>query len=297
MKKTFLTLTMGMALATSMVMTSCGEKKQSAEQAEASGEKTEAAAGKAKAQKPADLKVYKSSDLQAQMANEAANVGFDESVISTVDAMMENNKAVKAVYFDHKINMIGTASFKNCPNLEAVYFDEAVDVIGDEAFMGCTSLKEVKVTTSTLGLNAFDGCTSLEKVLLDQQGWKIRDNALANCPALKTIIIPMTIDAIEEDAFKGSAGIEELAIPYNFKDRMYTFCSASKNIKKIYILTPALYQFPTTAAAKAFNKAQCEAYVPDALIKDFQGDETWSGFAAIKPLSESGYFNADSTIK
>ena len=132
---------------------------------------------------------------------------------------------------------------------------------------------------------------------MDDRGWKIREGALAKCPNLKTVIIPMTIDEIEEGAFAGSTGIENLAIPYNFKDRMYTFCADAKGIKNIYILTPALYQFPTTVAAKAFNKAQCTAYVPDAIIKDFQGDATWTGFAAIKPLSESGYFNADCTIK
>lgn len=296
MKKTFLTLTMSVALAASLALTSCGgEKKQGTEKgAEAAGEQTEA---KAKTEKPADLKVYKSSDLMEGMANEAANVGFDNSVLSTLDNMMAGNTAVEALYFDHEINMIGTASFKNCTNLKAIHADEMIQVIGDEAFMGCTSLKEVKVTTATLGLHTFDGCTSLEKVLLDDQGWKIRYGALANCPNLKTIIMPMTIDEIEEGAFEKSSGIEELSIPYNFKDRIYTFTAASKGVKKIFILTPALYPFPTTAAAKAFNKAQCEAYVPDALVKEFEADATWAGFAAFKPLSESGYFNADCTIK
>lgn len=293
-KNTFMTLTMGMALA-AFTMTSCGEKK--AEQTEqGEGAQTEQTTKKV-AEKPADLKVYKSTDIQTQMANDAKNVGFDKSVLSTLDNMMEGNKSVEALYFDHKMNMIGTASFKNCTNLKEVHFDEVVDVIGDEAFAGCTSLKEFSASTSTYGLDAFKGCTSLTTVKMDDTGWKIREGALAECTSLKTVIIPMTIDAIEENVFNGSKAIEELTIPYNYKDRMYTFCSDAKGIKKIFVLTPALYQFPTTVAAKAFNKSQCTAYVPDALINDFKNDATWNGFADIKPLSESGYFNANCTIK
>lgn len=280
-----------------LVMTSCGGDKKAASKAEtAEGAQTEAAAKKV-SEKPSDLKVYKSSDIEAKMANTAAHVGFDASVLSTIENMMEENASLEGLWFDHKMNMIGTGSFRGCKNLKEVHFDDVVEVVGDEAFAGCTSLKEFKATTSTLGLDAFKGCSSLEKVLLDDHAWKIREGALANCSSLKTVIIPLTIDAIEEGAFNGSNAIEELAISYNFKEAMYKFCAGAKGIKSIYILTPALYQFPETAAAKAFNKAQCTAYVPDALIKDFQGDATWSGFAAIKPLSESGYYNADCTIK
>ena len=293
MKKTFMTLTMGMALVAGMTLTSCGEKKTNAnEQTTTEQEATEQSA----TPKPADLKTYKASELTAAKENSAANVGFAADVQSTPENLMEDNQALKALYFENELGMIGTASFKGCTHLESIHADKLIMVVGDEAFMGCTSLKECTIKTNTYGLNAFDGCTSLEKVIM-KEGWTIRDNALANCPALKTVIVPMTIEKIEEAAFANTANIEELAIPYNYKDRMYTLTSASKNLKKIFILTPAAYKFPTTASAKALNKAQCEAYVPDALVKDFQADETWAGFAAIKPLSESGYFDAQSNIK
>ncbi|MCQ2222550.1 MAG: leucine-rich repeat domain-containing protein [Bacteroidaceae bacterium] len=292
MKKTFLTLSMGIALVAGMTLTSCGgEQKKSAEQ-------TEAAEGEvqAKTELPADLKVYTEADLAAAKAGTDANVGFGKNVLSTLDGMMEGNTAVKALYFDHEINMIGTASFKNCTSLEAVYADNMIQVVGDEAFMGCTSLKEFKTSTPTYGLNAFDGCTSLETIVM-KDGWKIREKGLGNCTALKTVILPMTIEDIEEGAFAGSNAIENLAVPYNFKDRMYTFVEGAKGIKNIYVLTPAYYSFPTTKAAKAFNKSQCTAYVPDAQVEDFKKDPNWAAFAAIKPLSESGYYNADCTIK
>lgn len=293
MKKTFLTLMMGAAL-----LASCGGEKKSTGNAETTeGNTTENTTAKPATEKPADLHTYKSSEITAKMNNEFKNVGFDASVLSTLDNMMEGNNSVEALYFDHKINMIGTASFKNCANLKNVYFDDVVEVIGDEAFAGCKSLEAITASTSTYGLNAFDGCSSLKLAKMDDRGWKIREGALANCPALKTVIIPMTIDAIEEGAFKGSTGIEELTVPYNFKDRMYTFCADAKGVKKLFILTPAWYSFPTTAAAKAFNKKQCEVYVPDAQMEDFKKDPSWADFAAIKKLSESGYFNADCTIK
>ena len=293
MKKTFMTLTMGMALVAGMTLTSCGEKKTAnAEQTATEQETTETAS----TPKPADLKTFKASTLGDAQASTAANVGFAADVQSTPENLMENNTSLKALYFENELGMIGTASFKGCTSLENIYADQLIMVVGDEAFMGCTSLKECTIRTNTYGLNAFDGCSSLEKVIM-KDGWTIRDNALANCPALKTVIVPMTIEKIEEKAFENTANIEELAIPYNYKDRMYTLASASKNLKKVFILTPAAYKFPTTASAKALNKSQCEAYVPNALVKDFQADETWAGFAAIKPLSESGYFDAQCNIK
>lgn len=292
MKKTFLTLMMGSAL----VLTSCGGEQKKSENAEAKGaEQTEAAAPK-KAEKPADLKIYKSSEIGTGMANDAKNVGFDASVLSTLDNMMEGNTNVEALYFDHKMNMIGTGSFKNCTNLKAIYADDIIEVVGDEAFAGCTSLKEVSVTTSTYGLDAFKG-SGIETAKMDDRGWKIRSGALADCKNLKTIIMPLTIDDIEDGAFTGSNAIENLSIPYNFKDRIFTFVAEAKGIKNIYVLTPAYYSFPTTAAAKSFNKSQCTAYVPDAQIEDFKKDPNWAAFAAIKPLSESGYYNADCTTK
>lgn len=292
MKKTFITLTMGIAM--SAMLISCGEKKAAAtEQTEETTEQT----AKKVTPKPADLKVYKSSDLTAAKTGTAVNVGFDNSVMSTTDNMMEGNTSVEALYFDHKLNMIGTASFKGCTSLKEVHFDDVCNVIGDEAFAGCTSLKEFQCSTSTYGLDAFNGCTSLEKVMMDDTGWKIRQGALANCTSLKTIILPMTIEDIEDGAFEGSNAIEELAIPINFKDAMYKHCAGAKGIKKVYILTPFFYNFPIAASAKAFNKAQCVAYVPDAQIDQFKADAEWSKFADIKPLSESGYFTAECSIK
>lgn len=279
----------------SAMLASCGgEKKAAATDQE---ETTEAEAGKKACPKPADLVTLKSSDLGGAKTCTDAHIGFDKSVVSTTDNMMEGNTTVEEVYFDHKMNMIGTASFKGCTNLKKVCFDDICNVIGDEAFAGCTSLKEFKCSTSTYGLDAFNGCTSLEKVAMDDTGWKIREGALANCTSLKTVIIPMTIEDIEEGAFKGSSAIEELAIPVNFKDRIFNFVADAKGIKKVFILTPFFYPYPTTSGAKAFNKAQCVAYVPDAQVDQFKADASWSEFADIQPLSKSGYFNADATIK
>lgn len=294
MKKSFIALSMGVVLSAGLLV-SCGEKKAAA--ADQQEETTEAEAGKKVYEKPADLVTLKSSDLGGAKTSTAAHIGFDASVLSTIDNMMEGNTAVEEVYFDHKMNMIGTASFKDCTNLQKVCFDDVVNVIGDEAFAGCTSLKEFCASTSTYGLSAFNGCTSLVSVKMDDTGWKIREGALANCPSLKTVIIPMTIEDIEDGAFTGSTAIEELAIPVNFKDAMFKHTADAKGIKKIFILTPFFYPFPTAASAKAFNKAQCTAYVPDAQLDQFKADASWSEFADILPLSKSDYFNADCTIK
>lgn len=301
MKKNFMKgLAMGVMACAVLGLTSCGEEKKNAEQ---QGEEQQAAAQtetadpnkREEVKKPADLVQCTTDNNVAQYKNTAANlgVGFDP-----VDEFVKGNKEVKNVYFTKEIGNVGVSSFQNCTNLENIYSDAKIWVINDYAFAGCTGIKTLDLTIHTIGEHSFEGCTSLTSVkLADLPQMDIREKAFAGCKNLKTLLLGMEEDQIKENAFEGCTGLEEVAIPYNRKDNMYAIVSASKNIQKLYVLTPAFYPYPAKTAAKAFNKAQCEVYVPDALMDDFKQDPNWTAFKALKPLSESGYYTADSKLK
>lgn len=306
MKKTFLTLAMGMALTTGMVMTSCGgEKKTEGEQTteEAAGE--EKAEAKKALELPADCKVYDTNTMAAGKENTSANVAIDKKTGFISDGAFEGNAAIETLYFDHQIEMTGVAGFKDCKNLKEVKADSPIRFVSDNCFEGCTSLKEFDVETHSIGISGFEGCTSLEKVNIhrgfgvDGKGIDpyLFSRAFANCTALKTVIVPLTLDKFEDDVFEGCTAIEELALPYNFNKQIIKSTAKAKGIKKLFVLSIMPFGFPNTDAGKAFNKAQCTAYVPDALINDFKNDASWADFAAIKPLSESGYYDAEGNIK
>jgi len=294
MKKTFLTLSMGLAL----VMTSCGgDKKAATAEGQEAEAKTEAEVKDPNArkpiEKPADLTMLK--DVAPAMQLNAKNVGLSTE---PCDEMMPGNKTIENLYLFGEIGMVGSGSFTGCTNLKNIYTDNLVMVFGDNSFEKCTSLTELDVNTYTIGESAFAGCTSLTKVkLANMPQMDIRSKAFAGCTALKTFLVGLEEDQIKEDAFEGCTALEEVAVPYNRKDNIYAIVASSKNIKKLYILTPAFYPYPSKTAAKAFNKAQCDVYVPDALIDDFKMDPNWTAFQSLKPLSESGYYDAKGELK
>lgn len=290
----------------------CGGEKKSGDEAEdedgkaateqtgsaqsgAKGSAGSAQTSKKAVQKPADLHMVADNEIAPGMQLNFANVGISSN---PAGEMLKNNKKLENLYFTKKIGMIETSAFQGCTNLKNVYADSEVTVFGDYSFQGCTSLKTLDVTTYTIGEHAFEGCTSLQMVkLANLPQMDIRTKAFAGCTSLKTVLLGLEEDKIVEDAFQGCTALEEVAVPYNRKENMYAIISASKNVKKLFILTPAYYAYPAKTAAKAFNKAQCEVYVPDALLNDFKKNSAWAEFKDIKPLSASGYYDAKGELK
>ena len=298
MKKNFMkSLTLGVMACVAFTMTSCGEKKtvtESETTAEQTEEQVDPNARKA-IEKPADLLMLKDDAVGPNMAISAANIGLSTEPAAE---MAKGNKSIENVYFFGKIGMINESAFAGCTNLKGIYSDNEILVFGDNSFQGCTSLTSLDANTYTIGEQAFEGCTALQTVkLANMPQMDIRSKAFAGCTSLKTVLLGLEEDQIKEDAFAGCSAIEEVAVPYNRKDNMYAILSDCKNIKKLFILTPAFYPYPAKSAAKAFNKAQCEVYIPDALIDEFKMDANWTAFKAIKPLSESGYYTAKCDLK
>lgn len=287
-------LALGVMACAAFTLVSCGGEKK----AEAEGESAAGAAGTKKEvkdpnarkpiEKPADLVMLK--EVAPAMQLTAKNIGLSTE---PCEEMASGNKSIENVYFFGQIGMIGNSAFQGCTNLKNIYSDNLIMVFGDDSFKGCTSITELDANTYTIGERAFQGCTSLQKVkLANMPQMDIRSKAFAGCTSLKTLLLGLEEDQIKEDAFEGCTALEEVAVPYNRKDNMYALISASKNVKKLYILTPDFYSYPTKAAAKAFNKAQCELYVPDELVDKFKQNSAWAAFKEIKPLSASGYYNA-----
>lgn len=299
MKKNFMkSLTFGVMACAALSMMSCGGEKKATAEGEAA-ESTEAQAevkdpnARKAIEKPADLLTLK--EVGPAMEIKAANVGL---ATDPCEEMATGNKTIENLYFLGERGMVGSSAFKGCTNLKNIYSEDLIMVFGDNSFEGCTGLTELDVNTYTIGESAFAGCTGLQKVkLANMPQMDIRSKAFAGCTSLKTLLVGLEEDQIKEDAFAGCTALEEVAVPYNRKDNMYALISASSKVNKLYILTPAFYPFPSKAAAKVFNKAQCEVYIPDALMDDFKMDPNWTAFKAMKPLSESGYYDAKGELK
>ena len=132
---------------------------------------------------------------------------------------------LESVELPGTLKELGTGAFENCTSLERIVFPDELEVIPERAFAGCTSLKEIVIPASVkkISESAFLGCTSLEKIVFEtadvieideeteeekvtgQQGLvEIMAGAFADCPALKEVVLPETVETIGSLAFNNS---------------------------------------------------------------------------------------------
>ncbi|OAV71486.1 hypothetical protein Barb4_00641 [Bacteroidales bacterium Barb4] len=112
------------------------------------------------------------------------------------------------------VKTMSEEAFQNCSELISVVFsNSSLKDIPKAAFRNAKLLKELILPSSveTIGISAFENCYSLTKIVFpdkvspDSYCTAFPERMLANCTALKEILIPSNIEVIEEGAFTGSA--------------------------------------------------------------------------------------------
>jgi len=88
--------------------------------------------------------------------------------------------------------------------------------------------------------------------------------AFADCVDLLTIELPATLTSIEEGAFAGCTGIEEV------------YCYA----EEIPVIAPDAFE--------GSNIGNAILYVPEALVETYKATAPWNGFKEIRPLTTTG---------
>ena len=107
-----------------------------------------------------------------------------------------------------------------------VVVESGVTTIGEGAFHGCTELIEVDMSKAlsleTISVNAFSSCSQLKTVRLPQDGTlkTIGRNAfswmddLEYTPIIEEIVIPASVEKIEQYAFDGCAHLNEVVFAF-----------------------------------------------------------------------------------
>lgn len=220
-------------------------------------------------------------------------MGFGSQIQSINTEEFKDNKNIKEVWVAPQIKHIANYAFAGCTSLEKIHFQGDMPVINDEAFIGCSALKSLNVDVYTIGLNAFKDCTSLESARFGEHIYWIRNGAFGGCKKLKSILMAITMNKLEDEAFEGCTSIEEFSVPNDFKNRMFGLIPSASKWKKIYLLSTEYYAMPKNCTP---NKG-CTLYVPDAFLAKFQADADWQQFGSIEPLSKSKYFTAEGFLK
>lgn len=112
---------------------------------------------------------------------------------------------LESVSLSSGLQIVGKSAFTSCPTLKEVTLPATLTSIYVGAFSRCTSLKSIVIPGSvhTIGPSAFLGCTALQQVTIENGVKAIGSSAFMNCN-IKEIIIPESVNLIEEDPFDGN---------------------------------------------------------------------------------------------
>lgn len=168
------------------------------------------------------------------------NVSF-ETVTDKSGKEIENN-----------IKSFGDAAFARCENLESIDLSKSTSTsISSYMFDGCTKLADLKLNTakiSVINTYAFRDCSSLVSEMPDNaaEGAKIsafpfkelklttiNKSAFEGCSKIKKVELgalarETTLLKIYDFAFKDCTALEEVVLPKNVMDNVYTYSSGRK---------------------------------------------------------------------
>lgn len=118
---------------------------------------------------------------------------------------LEAGQKLTKVTLPKTIKLIGSWVFADCVSLKEMIIPLSVEEIGDHAFYHCTQLENVGdvCRANTIGTMAFEACTSLKKLKFTNIT-KIPERAFNQCFSLETLVLPETVELIENTNTRGA---------------------------------------------------------------------------------------------
>jgi ankyrin repeat protein len=168
--------------------------------------------------------------------------------IKSIGGAFSGCTALLAIDIPGSVETIETRAFSECTALASVTLRNGLKSIGggqdSGAFGGCTALLSIDIpgTVETIAGGAFRECTALASVTLGNGLKTIGGNrfyynsgAFSGCTALLAIVIPETVETIEEYAFSGCTALASVTLGCGVKSIEGEAFSGCTNLLAIVI--------------------------------------------------------------
>ena len=171
------------------------------------------------------------------------------------------------------VTTVGHHAFQKCTSLPSVTLSGGLTAIEPFTFNGCTALSTVTIsnTVTSIGNNAFDGCSSLKRFNSDTDGEMflptscrtIGEYAFQNLPFITTIVVPDTVNRIENAAFKGCTSLANLTLPFVGTQADASQLTESNRWKRVFGF---IFGNSNTDATSGYTKQDTYYYaIPDTI--------------------------------
>lgn len=133
--------------------------------------------------------------------------------VTSIEESGFNSCGMKNIRISSSLKEIGARAFEGS-GLEKIILPDSVTSMGKAAFRYCRNLKEEKLPAAFTEIpeETFGACSALAKVKLPQNLKIIRERAFSYS-GLTEILLPETLQSIEEFAFTGCSELKEITIP------------------------------------------------------------------------------------
>lgn len=134
----------------------------------------------------------------------------------------EGLTSLESVALGDQVKIIGSSAFYRCTNLASLTLGAGLTTIGKYAFIGCDSLKTITVADGNTTFDSRGNCnaiieTETNKLLFGCRGTVIPETVTAigeyafkDCTALTSVTIPASVRLIDWDAFLGCSGLTDV---------------------------------------------------------------------------------------
>lgn len=145
-------------------------------------------------------------------------ISLPENLVELGEYTFSQCSSLSSIVLPASLEEIGEYIFQDCISLLDADLSACSSITSLSAiFNGCTALKSVSLPSGISSIEGlFSGCSALESldISLCTRIRTIGEEAFRNCMALKEIILPASINTIDEYAFYGCSSLQSV----NFQD-------------------------------------------------------------------------------